>query len=313
MIRRLTRIALVAGLAAVGAIGIVGSASASYHQNLIREVHEGGATGDYVELQAYAAGENLVAGKYINTYDGGGGLSSSTLLPNNVANGANQATILIAHDASTPGADVINPGLNVINTGGTVCYSESPVGTAPALDCVAYTSGPTMFPTPPPSPYGTPVTLPGGDLTGSTLIRSIARGCPTSLDAADDTNDSAADFSVGAGTPRGNSVTPTETPCAPGTTTPVPCAGRASTIVGTNGNDTLTGTPAADVISGLGGKDKVKGLAGADVICGGGGRDTLVGGKGKDLLRGEGGRDQLRGGGGKDKLKGGPGKDVQIQ
>ena len=37
--------------------------------NLIREVHEGGVTGDYVELQAYAAGQNFVAGKYINSYD----------------------------------------------------------------------------------------------------------------------------------------------------------------------------------------------------------------------------------------------------
>jgi hypothetical protein len=193
------------------------SAQASFHQNLIREVHEGGATGDYVELQAYAAGENLVAGKYVNTYDGGGGLLTSTLIPSNVANGANQATILIAHDASTPGADVVNAGLNVVNTGGTVCYSSSPLGTAAALDCVAYSSGPTMFPTPPPSAYGTPVSLPGGDLTGKTLARSISRGCPTALDPADDTNNSAADFTVGTGNPRGNAVAPTETPCPPAT------------------------------------------------------------------------------------------------
>jgi hypothetical protein len=209
--------------AVTSSLVVAGSAQASFHLNLIREVHEGGATGDYVELQAYAAGENLVGGKYVNTYDGGGGLMTSTLIPSNVPNGANQATILIAHDASTPGADVINAGLNVVNTGGTVCYSTSPVGTAPALDCVAYTSGPTAFPTPPPSPYGTPVSLPGGDLTGSTLVRSISRGCPTALDAADDTGNSAADFTVGAGTPRGNSVTPTETVCPPATATKKKC------------------------------------------------------------------------------------------
>lgn len=202
--------------AVTSSLVVAGSAQASFHLNLIREVHEGGATGDYVELQAYAAGENLVGGKYVNTYDGGGGLMTSTLIPANVPSGANQATILIAHDASTPGADVVNAGLNVVNTGGTVCYSTSPVGTAPALDCVAYTSGPTAFPTPPPSPYGTPVSLPGGDLTGSTLVRSISRGCPTALDIADDTGNSAADFTVGTGTPRGNSVPPTETVCPPG-------------------------------------------------------------------------------------------------
>ena len=219
MNRRLTRIALAAGLALVGAGALASTASATYHENRIREVHEGGATGDYVELQSFSAGQNLVGGKYINTYDGGGGLLTSTLIPSDVTNGASQATILIAHDASTTGADVINAGLNVVNTGGTVCFSTSAVGTDPAVDCVAYTSGPTMFPTPAPSPYGTPVSLPGGDLTGMTLVRSISRGCATSLDAADDTDDSAADFTVGAGNPRGNSATPTETLCPP-TSTP---------------------------------------------------------------------------------------------
>jgi hypothetical protein len=220
MDRRLTRFTLVAGLALVAAGGLASTASATYHDNRIREIHEGGATGDYVELQAFAAGQNLVGGKYVNTYDGGGNLLTSTLIPSDVANGANQATILIAHDASTTGADVVNAGLNVVNTGGTVCFSTSAIGTDPAVDCVAYTSGPTMFPTPAPSPYGTPVSLPGGDLTGMTLVRSISRGCATSLDAADDTDNSAADFAVGAGNPRGNSVTPTETLCATPTTTP---------------------------------------------------------------------------------------------
>ncbi len=219
MNRRLTRFALSAGLALVGVGGLASTASATFHENRIREVHEGGATGDYVELQAFAAGQNLVGGKYINTYDGGGTLLTSTLIPSNVANGANQATILIAHDASTTGADVVNAGLNVVNTGGTVCYSTSPVGTDPAVDCVAYTSGMTMFPTPAPSPYGTPVSLPGGDLTGMTLVRSISRGCATGLDVADDTDNSAADFTVGTGNPRGNSVSPTETPCAASTPT----------------------------------------------------------------------------------------------
>jgi hypothetical protein len=207
-----------AAVCTAGLMAITGTASATFHENRIREVHEGGATGDYVELQSFSAGQNLVGGKYINTYDGGGTLLTSTLIPANVASGASQATILVAHDASTPGADVVNAGLNTVNTGGTVCFSTSPLGLMPAVDCVAYTSGPTAFPTPPPSPYGTPVALPGGNLTGTTLIRSISRGCATTLDAADDTNNSAADFTVGTGTPRGNSVTPTEVAC-PATTT----------------------------------------------------------------------------------------------
>jgi len=222
MNRRLTRFALAAGVATAGIAVFASTASASFHLNLIREVHEGnGATGDYVELQSYAAGENFVGGKYIHTYDGGGGALTSTLIPSDVANGANQATILIAHDASTPGADVINAGLNVDNTGGTVCYSASADPSAPALDCVAFKgngASATMFPTPPPSPYGTPFALPGAAPLAQlgpneSLIRTISRGCPTQLDAADDTNNSAADFTIGPGNPRGNSVTPTETPC----------------------------------------------------------------------------------------------------
>jgi hypothetical protein len=39
------------------------------------------------------------------------------------------------------------------------------------------------------------------------------------LDAADDTNNSATDFTVGTGNPRGNAVTPTETVCPPGNPT----------------------------------------------------------------------------------------------
>ncbi len=58
-------------------------------------------------------------------------------------------------------------------------------------------------------------------MTGKTLIRTISRGCATALDAADDTNNSAADFTVGTGNPRNNAATPTETPC-PTTTSTTP-------------------------------------------------------------------------------------------
>jgi hypothetical protein len=205
----------------VSALG-ASAAQATFHENLIREVHEGGATGDYVELQSYAAGQNLVSGKYINSYDGGGSVLTSTLIPSNVANSANNATILVAHDASTPGADVIDAGLNVDSTGGTVCFSESPLGNAPALDCVYFGDPTPVTGTAPPignpSPVGSIISLsalPGGSLLGNSLIRSISRGCATLLDAADDTNNSAADFSIGTGNPRGNASPITETPCPP--------------------------------------------------------------------------------------------------
>jgi hypothetical protein len=48
------------------------------------------------------------------------------------------------------------------------------------------------------------------------LTRTIARGCPTALDDADDTNNSAADFTITAPNPRNSSSPITETPCKNG-------------------------------------------------------------------------------------------------
>src|SRR5262249_37902142 len=65
--------------------------------------------------------------------------------------------------------------------------------------------------------YGTTAGTPAPALTtGTALRRSIASGCPTLLEAGDDTNDSATDFAVTTPNPRPNSVTPTETSCSPG-------------------------------------------------------------------------------------------------
>ncbi|WBB69406.1 hypothetical protein [Micromonospora sp. WMMD812] len=88
------------------------------------------------------------------------------------------------------------------------------------------------------------------------------------------------------------------------------CAGRAPTIVGTDGPDRLVGTAGADVIVGRGGPDVLVGLGGDDVICGGAGDDRLVGGPGKGTLLGGPGRDVVVGGPGDDRLHGGADQDV---
>jgi hypothetical protein len=211
-------ISLVVLAAVTSSLVVAASAQASYHQNLIREVHEGNgiSTGDYVELQAYAAGENLVAGKHIVSYDGGGAVLTNYIIPSNVSNAANQATILISSDASTPGTDFFaSTDLNVDNTGGTVCYTDGSI--AVKIDCVAFDgNGPGSVTVPAGAAFGAPFALPGPNLNNQTLIRTISRGCATALDTADDTN-SAADFTLGAGSPRGNAATPTETLCPPAT------------------------------------------------------------------------------------------------
>lgn len=298
----------------VGAIG-ASTANATYHQNLIREVHETGADGDYVVLQAYAAGQNLLATKRVVTYDGGGGVLSSVIL-NNVPNGANQATVLVG-DVGVAGADATDATFNVVNTGGTVCFTEN--AAAPpftGIDCVAYQNVggvPAMFPpVPPASPYGNPVSLGGPNLDGKSLLRSIGRGCATLLEAADDTNDSASDFVVTTATnPRNNASPITETTCPnPPAPNPPNPACASPTLTGTAGNDVLRGTRKRDVISGLAGNDTITALNGKDIACGGDGDDSVSGNNAKDRLFGDAGNDTLSGGNGKDRMDGGDGTDT---
>jgi hypothetical protein len=185
------------------------SASASFHLMRIREVHAG--PGNYVELQMYAPGQNLVAGQHIRTYDNGGALLSDFTFPTNVANSESQRTILVADSATVNGvsADFVDGTLQVPTGmgGGAVCYSS--------FDCVAFgTFGSIMGGNP--SPFGTPALQGTGLSPGQALVRSIKPNCSTLLEAGDDTDNSAADFALGTPNPRNNSSPITEMPCVPG-------------------------------------------------------------------------------------------------
>ncbi len=325
MMRRLTRIACVATLAAAASLALVSSASATSHLIKIRQIKgEGGASQDtsYIELQMYAPGQNQVSGHQITIWDqdafllGPNPIATLTLTGPNPPFADNQRTILIG-DTAVPGRDFtldLSVYLSTLSGGpdpkpylaGAACYDT--------VDCVSWGTftGANNLPD---------QTTPNGSVLPATysLQRSIAPNCPTLLEAADDTNNAQADFVPGPFEGRPNSVAPTEVPCAGpgggsgggatggGFTT---CAGKLTTIVGSEGNDTIRGTTAADVITAGTGADLIKGLAGNDVVCGGAGKDRMVGGKGNDKLLGEGGKDTLKGGPGKDKLKGGPGADT---
>jgi hypothetical protein len=203
---------LMSAALSVGALMVAPAIShGSYHLMKISEVHQGlGDTGDFVELQMYSAGQNLVGGRYVRTYDGGGNAFSTFPIPSNVANGESQRTILIANDATVPGADFNAAGnLKVVNANGGVCFLESFLDSS-ALDCVAWGSQMGT------QPWGTPLALTVGTIPdNSSIHRRIDRGCATLLEAGDDTNDSSADFAIATPSPRPNSVTPTETACAP--------------------------------------------------------------------------------------------------
>jgi hypothetical protein len=196
--------AAVVVLSALG--GAVPPAGATFHEMSVREVYPGSVaepTGEYVELQMWHSGQNLVGGHTLRTYDAGGS-PTATVLPSDVTNDANQSTILIATagaeakfglvaDAPLAASDQLDPA------GGAVCWE--------AIDCVAWGSfGGNL-----PSAAGTPA---AAISDGMALRRTIAPGCPTLLEPADDRNDSAMDFFQAFPAPRPNSVAPSEYACA---------------------------------------------------------------------------------------------------
>jgi len=199
--------AVLAGLLTSACAGVLASpASATFHLMKIREVYPGSTASpasQYVELQMWSSGQNLVGEHVLRTY-AAGGAATKIVLPHDVPNGANQSTILIA----TPQAEAqfgvtadaeMPAGLEP--AGGAVCWEE--------IDCVSWGgfSGTTT------APAGTPApAMPDG----MALRRKITPGCATLLEPEDDTNNSAADFEAVFPAPRPNSVTPTEHACGGG-------------------------------------------------------------------------------------------------
>lgn len=199
-----------ATLAVLAALALLAApaAQATFHLMQVREVYPGSALepeAEYVELQMYAGGQNHVKGHKLRTYDASGTLSGTSTFPADVPNGANQSTILLATPAAasqfgvTPDTSLASPGA-LSPAGGAVCWEE--------LDCVSWGSFSGSLP----SPAGTPAAA-GGIPDGMALRRTIARDCPTALDPADDSNNSAADLSPAAPQPRPNPVPPSEQLC----------------------------------------------------------------------------------------------------
>jgi hypothetical protein len=198
---------LAAGVAALALFAP--SAQATFHLIQVREIFPGSAANpeaQYVELQMWRSGQNLVGGHFVRTYDANGGPIATSFFPANVANGANQSTLLLATSqaaslfGTTPDA-VFEPSNKFSPVGGAVCWE--------AIDCVAWGSFKGSLP----SPSGSPV-VPAGVADGMAIRRSLVRACPTFLDAADDSDDGDADFELASPSPRPNPAPTSETPCA---------------------------------------------------------------------------------------------------
>lgn len=199
-------------LAAVLPLVVPPLASAGFHLAKVSEVHPGTAANPdaaFIELQAYQAGQNQVGNHVFRVYGATAGTFTNFTIMGNVPNAQTQRTVLLA-DTAPPGGvtgDSTYPTLGdaIDPNGGAVCFET--------IDCVAWGNftGEGQLP----SPVGGPV-APSGIPAGSSVSRSIARGCATLLEDTDDTNDSASDFSLTAPSPRPNSISPPETACAGG-------------------------------------------------------------------------------------------------
>ncbi|GIK76497.1 MAG: hypothetical protein EDQ89_12135 [Acidobacteria bacterium] len=185
-------------------------ASGSFHLIKITEVGNGNPA-DFVELQMFAADENLVGGRYVRTYDGLGAVRTTFRFPADVLQDGDQRTILVGR--AGPVEWPVEPDFTTaeleVGGAGAVCYLDTLI--LPPFDCVSFGE----FPAPSPLPTGSPApALPDGP-GASTLQRTLARGCPTLLEDADDSDDSAADFHLAAPSPRNNATAPTERECDP--------------------------------------------------------------------------------------------------
>jgi len=203
------RILLFAGVALLAAAVFATPACATFHLIKIREVYPGSVASPdsgYVELQMYSSGQDLVEGHALTIYDAKGSLAGTFTFTADVANAANQETILVG-DSGVQAAfgvapDLTDAGLSLASGGGAACWAAT-------IDCISWGAftGATA------SPSGSPADPLGGIPDGMALRRTIAPNCPTLLQASDDSDDSATDFADAAPAPRPNSVPPSEKGC----------------------------------------------------------------------------------------------------
>jgi uncharacterized protein (TIGR03382 family) len=206
---------IVAGVVGLATLLVAKSAWAAFHIMQITEVFPGTTAqpnAQYIELQMYAANQNIVGGHTVTVFDAAGTMVMTYTFAANVASGTNQSTILIA-TSQAQALFGVTPDLVMTATipaaGGKVCFEN--------IDCVAWGNytGPAT-----PSPVGQPAYQARGLVLGRSLTRKLGAG--NMLDAADDTNVSATDFERALPTPRNNAGTaptiPTAT-CGDGATT----------------------------------------------------------------------------------------------
>ena len=350
LLRRVASVsAVLATITAVGAPPV----AANHHRLRIAEVL-GGIPGrenaQFVELQMFTAGQEIVHGASLTFFDPAGGTLGTATFAADVAVEADNATVL----AATPQAASffgVTPDLTIgpliQRAGGRIDYvarpGSTPDGILDAFSWGSFSGDATGT--------GTPFAQGDGGLPpGLSAHRDLSRGASASeMDTADDTGDSAADFFAGSPTPRNNAGETT------GRATIVSRLGNGgievaaaegvTNLVGIQGNPTAgwrivdtaapvhldpsalascdevnvievrcdATAPAAITIRVLDKNDRVR-VRGriAATVFGGAGSDRLIGNAAADTLHGEAGRDTITGGNAADSVLAGDGDDTVL-
>jgi hypothetical protein len=202
-------------LAVLAAMVAASPAQASFHLIKVRELFPGTTVdpeSDYVELQMYAAGQNLVNLGDLEVLNSTGTVTSHFSPGSTVAHSANQSTVLIVNTSFASQFPSVTPdftdaGLDLDPAGGAVCW---PQNEPPFDDCASWGSFSGQGSLPSPGDTTPAVAIPNG----MALRRTISPGCSTLLEGADDTNKSSIDFSAQTPNPRSNGAMPSEHECA---------------------------------------------------------------------------------------------------
>jgi cysteine-rich repeat protein len=202
------------------AAGAIGSSTFSFHLMMVKEVYPGSdaaPNAQYVVIQMYSPGQNLVTGTQIRVFDANGAPAGTFTFTANMSVALDQSTILIA----TPEAQaffgvvpnlLMMPALSPL--GGKVCFHDPQfIGD---IDCVSWGGYAGN-----PAGVGNAFNLPVGLQRGVAARRRLdVCGSPTILDSCDDTGDSANDF-------RPVTPLPVNNAGVPGTIPPAVCGNSA--------------------------------------------------------------------------------------
>jgi hypothetical protein len=181
-------------------VAVATPAAATFHEISVVEVHGGSPAApdaQYVVLRTFSAGQRFLAGHPMQYWDAGGSFLDAFAFTDDVANGAEQARILIATSTAERlfgvVADLRVPAVMEVE-GGKLCFD--------VVDCFSWGSYPGDDAG---TPYQTGTGLGDGLAAKRRLDVCQDAGCSDGeLDAADDTGDSADDFVTGTPAPRNN-------------------------------------------------------------------------------------------------------------